>query len=430
METDSPRLRAWQAITALVAWLVGQVGCSGAVFFFVLVLAVATRMPRSEASGAALQLAPASALIGAACGAVLLFVTVWLCLGSGAGRALRGLGVVPPRAALAGAGLAAGGVLGGLAVLLSPWGSAPSAGALATVASLSVAGFACWALLAVVLVPLVEEFLFRGVLLQGLSGGLGVAGAAVTASLLFLGLHAADVWGSWTGALLLLLLAAATMGARLASGSLLPPLACHAAYNLVLAVFLGLALQAGTPNPFAPAGQVAWIAMIVGDSEVAEREFARQAEQEPENADVHYRRGGALNRLGRKEEALREYDLAARLRPDDAATRNNRGYVLAELGYFEEALGECDASLALEPDSAATRDSRAYTLVGLGRYEEAVEEYERTLRLAPDKAHAWFGLGEALERLGQDEDAQEAFDRARELDPDLRLTWRAARRRR
>lgn len=430
MEAESPRLRAWQAVTALLAWLVGQVGCTGAVFFLVLVLAVATGLPRPEASRAAIQLAPAAALIGAACGALLLLVALWLCLGSRAGGALRGLGVEPSRAALVGAGLVVGAALAGVAVLASPWGSAPSAGPLATVASLSGVGFACWAVLAVGLVPLVEEFLFRGVLLQGFSRGLGVAGAAVTASLLFLALHAADVWGSWTGALLLVLLAAATMGARLVSGSLLPPLACHATYNLGLVLFLGFALQAGAPNPFASPGQAAGFSWILGDSELAERELARQAEQEPDNADVHYRRGVALNRLGRKEEALREYDIAARLRPDDAATRNNRGYVLAELGYFEEALGECDASLALEPDSAATRDSRAYTLVGLGRYNEAVEEYNRTVRLAPDKAHGWYGLGEALARLGDDEESQEAFARARELDPDLRLTWREARRRR
>lgn len=423
---ETPRVRGWQAIVALAAWIVGQLGCAGVAFLAAMTLAALVRMGPTDAARAVVQVVPAAVLMGTACGGLVLALVLRLCLGPSFAAAGRGLGVVLARPAACAGALVLGLGLGALALAGSAGGRAPSVGPVANVASLTVVGFAVWAVLAVLFLPLVEEFLFRGVLVQGFSG-LGLAGAAVASSALFMLVHVADVWGSWTGAALLLLMAAATMGARLASGSLLPPVLFHAAYNLVLVAFLGMALHAGTPNPFMPAWQGSWLYAIVGDEEGTVRELGRELERHPDDADALLRQGIALNKLGRKEEALACYERALPLEPRNPILLNNLGYVLAELGYYEEALERCDTSLRIRPDDAHTSDSRGYALVGLGRYEEAVQEYRRTVDLDPDSAYPWYGLGEALRRLGDEEGAEEAFAIARDLDPALRLTWRPAR---
>jgi membrane protease YdiL (CAAX protease family) len=100
-----------------------------------------------------------------------------------------------------------------------------------------------WALLAVVVAPPVEEFVFRGVLWTGLLRSMtaGVAGAAVT--LLFVLSHAFEARDYWPAWLAISLLGVGTVLMRARAGSLIPPMALHACYNagLVAAVYLGAA---------------------------------------------------------------------------------------------------------------------------------------------------------------------------------------------
>jgi len=92
------------------------------------------------------------------------------------------------------------------------------------------------ALVAVGLAPVVEEFLYRGVLQQGLVARLGRAGGVACTAVLFALAHV-QPWLPSSG-LLAAFLAAALLGAvlgvvRLAGGSLLAPILVHAAYNAV-----------------------------------------------------------------------------------------------------------------------------------------------------------------------------------------------------
>lgn len=92
------------------------------------------------------------------------------------------------------------------------------------------------ALVAVGLSPVVEEFLYRGVLQQGLVARLGRAGGVACTAVLFALAHV-QPWLPSSG-LLAAFLAATLLGAvlgvvRLAGGSLLAPILVHAAYNAV-----------------------------------------------------------------------------------------------------------------------------------------------------------------------------------------------------
>ena len=97
--------------------------------------------------------------------------------------------------------------------------------------------YVAWILLAVILAPPVEEFLFRGLLLKGFSRSWGVVGGAIAVTTIFVLMHAFETAYYWPAAVGILALALATLAVRLHSGSLGPAIALHAAYNLALVTY-------------------------------------------------------------------------------------------------------------------------------------------------------------------------------------------------
>jgi hypothetical protein len=93
-----------------------------------------------------------------------------------------------------------------------------------------------WAVLALVVAPPVEEFVFRGVLFTGLrqSWSLGSAGAFVL--LLFVAAHFSEIASYGPAVIGVALVGGATLVARIATRSLVPAIALHASYNLCLVV--------------------------------------------------------------------------------------------------------------------------------------------------------------------------------------------------
>jgi membrane protease YdiL (CAAX protease family) len=90
--------------------------------------------------------------------------------------------------------------------------------------------------LTLVVAPVVEEFVFRGALFAGFTSRwpLVPAGAMVTA--LFVAMHLVDA-GTYPASLIsITLLGIGAFVARARSGSIFPPMALHAAYNMVAVV--------------------------------------------------------------------------------------------------------------------------------------------------------------------------------------------------
>jgi membrane protease YdiL (CAAX protease family) len=100
-----------------------------------------------------------------------------------------------------------------------------------------------WALLALVLAPPVEEFLFRGVVFAGFARSWPVSAAGLLTTILFVLSH---YYGSlhpyWPAILAITLFAVAALGARLVTKSLAPCISMHVAYNLgiVVAVYASI----------------------------------------------------------------------------------------------------------------------------------------------------------------------------------------------
>ena len=88
--------------------------------------------------------------------------------------------------------------------------------------------------------PPVEEFIFRGMLFTGLSNTLGIYLSAFIVSCLFVGIHVAEAIHYWPTWVALSFLAIATMTMRIKYQSLLPALATHFSYNLVIALTVTL----------------------------------------------------------------------------------------------------------------------------------------------------------------------------------------------
>jgi len=93
-----------------------------------------------------------------------------------------------------------------------------------------------WTLLALVIAPPVEEFMFRGVMFAGLSRSWSATTAGTVVTVLFLAIHLTEIWGFAPAVVSITALGIAALLARVLTGSLAPAIALHTAYNLVIVV--------------------------------------------------------------------------------------------------------------------------------------------------------------------------------------------------
>jgi membrane protease YdiL (CAAX protease family) len=90
------------------------------------------------------------------------------------------------------------------------------------------------ALVALGFAPVLEELLFRGLLLSGLSRSWGNAAGAVAASGLFITVHIPELAYYWPGVIGIGALALTTLALRLRCAALGPAIAAHFTYNAAL----------------------------------------------------------------------------------------------------------------------------------------------------------------------------------------------------
>ena len=91
---------------------------------------------------------------------------------------------------------------------------------------------------AVLVAPVTEELIFRGVLFTFFDRLAGTRFAIAMTALLFAGLHVPEYWGAWNHVLLIGVVAVTLSLARGLSGSLAPSVILHLSYNLSLMVAL------------------------------------------------------------------------------------------------------------------------------------------------------------------------------------------------
>jgi membrane protease YdiL (CAAX protease family) len=97
--------------------------------------------------------------------------------------------------------------------------------------------------LGILVAPVMEELLFRGVFYPVVARTLGVRGAVIFVGLLFGAVHAAQLWGGWMQIVLLCVVGITLTYARARTGSVIPPFLLHLGYNSFL--FLGYIVSTG-----------------------------------------------------------------------------------------------------------------------------------------------------------------------------------------
>jgi len=84
---------------------------------------------------------------------------------------------------------------------------------------------------AILVAPLMEELVFRGLLFGIFESRVGLRFAVLVTAVLFAGLHVPEYWGAWNHALMILVVGLAFSFARGLTGSLAPSIILHVAYN-------------------------------------------------------------------------------------------------------------------------------------------------------------------------------------------------------
>jgi membrane protease YdiL (CAAX protease family) len=84
---------------------------------------------------------------------------------------------------------------------------------------------------AVLIAPLMEEMVFRGVLFAVFEDVVGLRFAVIATAVLFAGMHIPEYWGAWNHVFLLLIVGLFFSFARGMTGSLAPSVFLHTAYN-------------------------------------------------------------------------------------------------------------------------------------------------------------------------------------------------------
>lgn len=114
-------------------------------------------------------------------------------------------------------------------------------GLLTQMALQSGAGQYVWIIFTLFIAPLVEELLFRGILLGGLNRSFGVWWGVALSNLLFIGLHYSEAIYFWPAFIGIALLSATATRQRLTQKAIGPAVAVHFGYNLSI---VGVALIA------------------------------------------------------------------------------------------------------------------------------------------------------------------------------------------
>jgi len=91
-----------------------------------------------------------------------------------------------------------------------------------------------FALFGIGIAPLMEEVIFRGFLFKALSDLGGAALAVPMTAALFALLHVPQLWGSWAGVILILVVGYVLSAIRKRTNSLIPGLIIHMSYNGML----------------------------------------------------------------------------------------------------------------------------------------------------------------------------------------------------
>jgi len=148
------------------------------------------------------------------------------------------------------------------------------------------------------------------------------------------------------------------------------------------------------------------------------RKVLEQAlKRDPQNSDILFSLGRALQKLGDRDMALLNLEAARDLAPERADVWAAIGDVLQQQHRPQEAIRAYARALELQPDDWRVFANAATVHIGLGNIDEGAAMLRR---LAKDRQHpkALLNLALAEQELGNFEEAGRVFEQLAALDPD------------
>jgi tetratricopeptide (TPR) repeat protein len=112
----------------------------------------------------------------------------------------------------------------------------------------------------------------------------------------------------------------------------------------------------------------------------------------PRDPVAHFRRGVALDGLGKRDEALEAYRQAVSLDSSSVAYRLRLAERLWQADQYVQAMNEWQGIIAQRPGNVEARLALAAAYVRIGNPTEASREYSRVLQMVPGHAEAQRGL--------------------------------------
>jgi len=187
--------------------------------------------------------------------------------------------------------------------------------------------------------------------------------------------------------------------------------------NLLRAIELFRGVLAVEPNDARMHARLAGVLDRLGEAGSAQGEYARALELDPDLTGARTALATLLARQGRLEEAIAEFERVLRIEPDNVGAHANLGAALASVGRREDAAVQLESVLRLAPSMPLAHFNLALLYEEQGALEQARLHYEQEIALNPGLAAAHNNLGRTLEALGRPADAAAAYAKAVELDP-------------
>jgi tetratricopeptide (TPR) repeat protein len=148
---------------------------------------------------------------------------------------------------------------------------------------------------------------------------------------------------------------------------------------------------------------------------------SRAVSLDPMLADGRVSRGLVALEMGHTDDAERDFRAALELAPGSADAYSGLARVYQRRQRLDEAEAAYREAIARAPEARQLHDDLGALLIHRGRYEEAVPLFERSIALAPDSIYGYSNLGAARLLQGRHAEAAAAFQDALKIRPSASL---------
>src|SRR5262249_45916670 len=143
------------------------------------------------------------------------------------------------------------------------------------------------------------------------------------------------------------------------------------------------------------------------------KSFEEGVRLDPENPEMHFNLGTALDKVNRFDDVVNEMEETIRLDPKHANALNYLGYSYADRGVkLPEAVDLIQKALEVKPNDGYYLDSLGWAYYKLGKLDEALTELQRAVAVVSDDSVIHEHLGEIYYQKGLKTDAKKEWLRS------------------